>query len=171
MILLYISLTAWFYLLFCHGRVLHSKAPFFWSNKLIYEEIYNYNSNIKQYKKNQICILIPARNEEKTIKNTLSAILKQKNIFFDLILIDDQSHDKTVQYALETFKHFKHKNYTILKNKNLPSGWSGKIWALNQGMKKALQNKENRYLLFLDADIVIEKYLLSNLLQTLQKKG
>ena len=37
-------------------------------------------------------------------------------------------------------------------------------------MKKALQNKENRYLLFLDADIVIEKYLLSNLLQTLQKK-
>ena len=170
MIILYFSLAIWVYLLTCHGRVIFSQEPYFWSNTLIYEKIHKYHSNIKKNNKEKICILVPARNEEKTIKNTLSALLQQKNIIFELILIDDESNDMTIQCALETFKHFKFNDYKIIRSKIRPKGWNGKVWALNQGMKKAIKNKENKYLLFLDADIVVEKYLLSNLLHTLTIK-
>ena len=170
MVILYFSLTIWIYLLTCHGRVICSEEPYFWSNKLIYEKIHKYHSNIKKNNNQRICILVPARNEEKTIKDTLSSLLQQKNIIFELILIDDESNDKTIQYALETFKHFKFYDYTIIRSKIRPRGWNGKVWALNQGVMKAIQNKENKFLLFLDADIVVEKYLLSNLLLTLKNK-
>ena len=103
MIILYFSLAIWIYLLTCHGRVVYSQEPYFWSSKLIYEKIHGYHSNIKKNNKQRICILIPARNEEKTIKNTLSSLIQQKNIIFELVLIDDKSNDKTIQYALETF--------------------------------------------------------------------
>lgn len=170
MIILYFSLAIWIYLLVCHGRIIFSQEPYFWSNKLIYEKIHKYHSDIKKNHKQQICILIPARNEEKTIKNVLNAILQQENVIFKLILIDDDSNDKTIQYALEIFKHFKFDGYEIIRSKIRPEGWNGKVWALNQGMKKAIKDKDNKFLLFLDADIVIDKYLISNLLLTLTKK-
>ena len=171
MIILYFSLAIWLYLLIFHGRTLYSAEPFFWTNKLVYEKIHKYHLVIKKNNKQQICVLIPARNEENTIKKSLSALLEQKNISFQLILIDDESNDKTIQNALETFKKFKFNNYKIIKSKIRPKGWNGKIWALNQGMKTAIKNKKNKFLLLLDADIVIEKYLLSNLLLTLTNKN
>ena len=41
---------------------------------------------------------------------------------------------------------------TILDGKSLPAGWSGKVWAQQQGISKALEFNPD-YLLLTDADI------------------
>merc|ERR1712127_366018 len=108
----------------------------------------------------------PARNESKTIIKTLTSIKNQKSISLEVIVINDQSNDGTGIIAEKTFKKYKFKNYKIIDGENLPNGWSGKIWALNQGMNEALKNEKNDYVLLLDADIIIEHDLVVNLIET-----
>ena len=71
----YLTLAVWVYLVFFHGRKFLSKETFFWSNKIIFERQYfesNYSTQLKK-----ICVIIPARNEEKTICRTLNSVREQ----------------------------------------------------------------------------------------------
>ncbi len=91
-----------------------------------------------------ITVLIPARNEALHIQQTLNAIAQQGQ-GLHVIVIDDQSQDDTyVKAKSSTVKHL-----TILKGQALPAAWSGKLWALQQGLAQV----NSRYTLLLDADI------------------
>ncbi|SHK26660.1 4,4'-diaponeurosporenoate glycosyltransferase [Anaerobranca californiensis DSM 14826] len=93
-----------------------------------------------------VSIIIPARNEEKNLPKLLGSIREQKINVKEIIVVDDQSIDKTTENA---------KNYgaKIVKGKPLPSGWQGKSWALWQGV----ENSSGDILIFLDADTSIEQ--------------
>ena len=95
----------------------------------------------------KVSIILSVYNAQNTIGDAIESILNQKNVKFDIILVDDHSDDNTVKVSKEIFKKHNFKNYVILKNKKLPETWNGKTWALNNGVKKALQNKKNKYLL------------------------
>ncbi len=106
-----------------------------------------------------LTILIPARNEEDVIKDTLSSLDDQLPDL-KIILIDDQSTDETVQRARELSL----KNLRIIHGKELPEGWSGKLWVLEQGLRET----ETELILLLDADIKLRPGTLQTLLNKLE---
>ena len=65
-------------------------------------------------------------------------------------MIDDNSTDRTEAVARESLPP----NGTILRCSEPPTGWTGKLWALQQGVQKACEAGEPDYLWFTDADIV-----------------
>jgi len=93
-----------------------------------------------------ISVLICAKNEAKNIKHYLPAILEQDYPNFEVVLINDASHDET----LEIFEDFqkKYKNIKIVNVKNTEAFWANKKYALTLGIKAA----KNNHLLFTDAD-------------------
>ena len=115
-------------------------------------EIHNLNLS-------QITVLIPARNEAEAITETLTS-LKSQNELLKIILINDQASDETSNIAHRSGL----KNLDIIKGKPLPDGWSGKLWALEQGRKKV----DTEYILLLDADISLAPGTLASLLQKLK---
>ena len=164
-----IAISAWVYIILLHGRKFPYSDNYFWSNKIIFEKKYYFNEKEREIKK-QVCVLLPARNESKTITKTLRSIINQKSIFLEVIVINDQSNDGTDNVARKTFEKYKFKNYKIIDGDNLPNGWSGKIWALNQGMNEAIKNKKNDYVLLIDADIVIDDDLIVSLTEIAMKE-
>ncbi|MHC8441583.1 MAG: glycosyltransferase [Candidatus Eutrophobiaceae bacterium] len=106
-----------------------------------------------------ITVLIPARNEATHIGATLAG-LKAQGTLGGVILIDDQSDDDTADVARQSGLGGLH----IISGSLPPAGWSGKLWALEQGLQKV----HTQYALLLDADIVLQSALLPSLLDKLE---
>ncbi len=106
-----------------------------------------------------ITALIPARNEAHHIVHTLRALTRQGELA-RIVLVDDESADDTRQVAAGC--HLT--NLKIVAGGELPSGWSGKMWALEQG----LSHVETEHLLLLDADIVLDAGTVATLLDKLE---
>ena len=129
-ILTLISLLAWLYLLFFYSRKDSSFNGLFWRNKILFE-----NEKVPNKKLScKVCVIIPARNEEKIIAKTLKSISEQNFKNLSVLVIDDNSKDKTSYIARNTLQKAKNLKFFILKGKKLPTGWSGKVWALKQGI-------------------------------------
>ena len=150
-----LSLTLWLYLTFCHGKRKILKNFNFWSNRIVFENL-NLNFKTKNVQ-DKICVLIPARNEEKTILKTLKSLKDQKINNLEIIVIDDNSTDNTSKVINNFKKEFK--KIFLLSGKKLPLGWVGKTWALKQGVDFA-NHKKYDYYVFIDSDIVLTKNLL-----------
>ena len=165
-------LLSWIYILFFYGRKFNSKESFFWSSGIVFEKflLINKENEVSDNKKSKVCVVIPARNEENVITNTLLSIVKQNDVFLDVLIIDDNSTDKTVYKAKQFFLKKKFKNYKILSGKKLPVGWSGKVWALYQGVEY-LKKSMHDYLLFLDSDIRLEEKTLIKTINFLEEKN
>ena len=151
-----LSITLWLYLTLCHGKRKIFKSLNFWSSKIVFENLKFKPANKNVHEK--ICVLIPARNEEKTILKTLESLKDQKISNLEIIVIDDSSTDNTSKIVNNFKKEFK--KVSLLSGKKLPQGWVGKTWALKQGVDFA--NKKNYdFYVFIDSDIVITKKLLT----------
>jgi len=168
LIILILSCFIWLYFFFFHGGFIFPFLKTFWTNKTVFEKIHGFST--QKMMKHQVCIIIPARNEEENISNCLESIMQQKNVKLEIIIVDDHSNDNTVKISKQLLKKYDFKNYVILGNKKLPEAWNGKTWALHNGVKKALENEKNKYLLFLDADISIHPFLIENLQRTIEKR-
>jgi hopene-associated glycosyltransferase HpnB len=101
-----------------------------------------------------VAVVMPARNEAEVIPASLRSLLLQDYTGdFHIFLVDDQSTDGTanfaegVAYALD-----KTQQLHIVFGEPLPEGWTGKLWAMEQGIAKANQIAPD-YLLLTDADI------------------
>jgi len=150
-----LSLTLWLYLTFCHGKRNILKNLNFWSNRIVFENVKFNSKNNNVHDK--ICVIIPARNEEKTIIKTLKSLKVQKINNLEVIVIDDNSTDNTSKIVNNFKKEFK--KVFLLSGKKLPQGWVGKTWALKQGVDFANHKKYDFYV-FIDSDIVLTKNLL-----------
>ena len=92
----------------------------------------------------QITAMIPARNEAEVIQQTLRSVAAQ-GTDLKIILVDDESDDGTAAVARQLVLS----GLQINLSAPLPEGWSGKLWALEQGWRQV----KTPYTLFLDADI------------------
>ncbi|MFC1902342.1 glycosyltransferase [Chloroflexota bacterium] len=90
-------------------------------------------------------IVIPARNEEKTLPLLLNSLKGQLEQDDEVIVVDDHSDDQTSMVARQY-------GAKIVQSQPLPRGWLGKTWACYQGA----QSTGGELLLFLDADTIIE---------------
>jgi hopene-associated glycosyltransferase HpnB len=98
-----------------------------------------------------VTAIIPARNEEACVGAALESLASQKYAGdFRMVLVDDSSSDRTVEFARTAVQT---DLLTIIQARPLPSGWTGKLWALAEGIREAERNP-SEYLLFTDADIV-----------------
>ena len=91
---------------------------------------------------NNATILISAKNEEQNLKRNLITFIDQKPSGFELLIVDDHSHDSSIEY-LEKQK-FKYNELKIIKNKYN----EGKKQALSFGISKT----NNEYIALTDAD-------------------
>jgi hopene-associated glycosyltransferase HpnB len=88
----------------------------------------------------RVIAVIPARNEADVIGRAVHSLAAQ---VARIIVVDDASTDGTAQAARPA---------DVLQGKPLPPGWTGKLWALSQGIDHALTFDPD-YLLLTDADI------------------
>jgi hopene-associated glycosyltransferase HpnB len=95
-----------------------------------------------------LTVIIPARNEVAGIRRTLSALTDQ-GANLRVILVDDQSSDGTARVARSTLTD----RLKIIEGEALPFGWTGKLWALEQGMRWVTTD----IALLLDADIELSR--------------
>ncbi|MFN6464257.1 MAG: glycosyltransferase [Nostoc sp. DedVER02] len=101
-----------------------------------------------------VCAVVPARNEAELIPTTLRSLLLQDYPgSFNVFLVDDRSTDGTANFA-EGVAHAvgKPQQLHIISGESLPVGWSGKLWAVEQGIKSASKFAPD-YFLLTDADI------------------
>lgn len=108
----------------------------------------------------KVSVLIPARNEEKTLPHLLTALGQQTFKPHEIIVIDDQSVDATAQIA-------KQAGVTVVQTPPLPPDWTGKNWALKTGYT----HSSGDILVFLDADTEPGEDLLRRLVATVQQLG
>jgi len=109
-----------------------------------------------------VTVLIPARNEATVIQETLQSVQEQ-GAGLKVILIDDNSEDATALKATQLSLP----NLRIVQSLPLPAGWSGKLWALEQGRRLITTS----YTLLLDADIHLAWGVISALRQKMQQQG
>ncbi|SDC97597.1 glycosyltransferase [Belnapia rosea] len=98
-----------------------------------------------------VAAVVPARDEAETIGETVRGLLAQDYPGpFRLVVVDDRSTDGTGEAALAAAGG--DARLTVVRGQARPPGWTGKLWALEQGLAEALKGAPDR-LLFTDADI------------------
>ena len=106
-----------------------------------------------------IGVIIPARNEASQISRTLAALAEQgENLH--VIVVDDQSQDDTASQACS----FQHLDLAVINGQPLPKGWTGKLWALQQGVAAI----DRPITVLLDADITLAPGVLVKLRDKMQ---
>jgi len=104
-----------------------------------------------------ITAVIPARDEAECVGETVASLLRQNCPGeFTVIVVDDQSRDATAQVARDAAATLGAADrLTVLSGRALPVGWTGKLWAQQQGVEAAEAHLQPpAYILFTDADIV-----------------
>ena len=86
----------------------------FWSNRIVFENL-KFNAKNKNVH-DKICVIIPARNEEKTILKTLKSLKDQKINNLEIIVIDDNSTDNTSKIVNNFKKNSKKSFFFRVKN-------------------------------------------------------
>jgi hopene-associated glycosyltransferase HpnB len=101
-----------------------------------------------------VVAVVPARNEADMLPRSLVSLLSQDYPgAFAIVVVDDQSEDGTVDVARRVAADGRRKVF-VLRGRPPPEGWSGKVWALEQGIACADRLPDPpRYLLLTDADI------------------
>jgi hopene-associated glycosyltransferase HpnB len=95
----------------------------------------------------EVVAVVPARNEADVIARSLSSLAAQDYPGpFLIVLVDDNSTDATGDIA----RALGHERITVLSGAPLAEGWTGKLWAVHQGIAAA---GAPRYLWLTDADI------------------
>jgi len=98
-----------------------------------------------------VSLLIPALNEQEKIEEALLSILSLDYDPLEIIVINDRSTDATGRILEEMRGRFP--RLQVLHVDTLPEGWLGKNHALHCGAARA----SGEYLLFTDADVVMER--------------
>jgi glycosyltransferase involved in cell wall biosynthesis len=93
-----------------------------------------------------VSVIVPARNEEASLKTCLESLLAQENVAFEIIVVDDHSTDRTREIAAL----FLENKIRTIEAAPLPAGWTGKNNAVAAGAKVA----RGQWLLFTDADTI-----------------
>ena len=106
-----------------------------------------------------VSVIIPARNEEHTLPNLLNSLSGQLSSEDEVIVVDDHSEDRTKVVAEKSAAK-------VLESLPTPEGWLGKTWSCYQGARIA----SGEILVFLDADTVLERNGLKNIIETYFEK-
>ena len=138
------SLCTWIYLFFAHGAFWRSPPGLSAATPESFPVV---------------DIIVPARDEAETIQAAIGSLLAQDyGGDFRVILVDDNSTDATAELAGSAPR------LQIIRLESKPPGWSGKLWALHEGIAAS----RSALVLLTDADIVHQPAHLASLVAKLQ---
>ena len=104
-----------------------------------------------------VVAVVPARNEADVVERSVAGLLAQDYPGrFTLVLVDDNSEDQTAAKAQAAARaaNAAHR-LRVISGKRLQAGWTGKLWAVHQGLAEAEKlAPEAKYVLLTDADIL-----------------
>lgn len=106
----------------------------------------------------RVTAVIPARDEAEHIGRAVASLISQVDA---VIVVDDNSSDDTASIARSN-------GAVVIEGLPLAPGWTGKLWAVSQGVAAAAQSE---YLLLTDADIVHAPSNVADLLGRAQEGG
>lgn len=111
-----------------------------------------------------IAAVVPARDEAASIGAVVSAYMESDyRGVLSLVIADDHSVDGTADIARSTAEGAA-RDIQIADVPELPSGWSGKLWAVQAGLRQAADAAPDaRYILLTDADIVLARDTITRL--------
>ncbi len=122
----------------------------------------------------RVTAIIPARNEADVIQHSVDSLLRQRYSGpVHIVVVDDGSSDGTAQ-CVAAAAHAANAcaRITCLQSVPLPFGWTGKLWALAQGVRHVERQSELPDFIWLtDADIVYSDDVLMSLVQRAQADG
>ena len=115
-----------------------------------------------------VVAIIPARDEAECVGQCVGSLLSQNYPgHFSIVLVDDESADGTGDVASAAARAVgAEERLTILRGAPRPAGWSGKVWAMNQGFEEVNRSAAPpARLLFCDADIAFASDVVSRLVR------
>lgn len=119
---------------------------------------------VKLDESNKVSVLMPARNEEKTIEKCLNSLFLQDYKNMEIIVLDDNSSDGTPQILEE----MSNERLRVIKgNEEPPKGWTGKNWACH---RLYLESKGD-ILIFIDSDTYFSKNAISTMVSEMQNRN
>ena len=120
-----LSLAIWLYLALARGA--------FWRLRPFDDDL---ASRTPPSRWPRVVAVIPARNEAEHVAQTISALLRRDYPGdFSVLLVDDHSEDATVQQARQAAQASDAASRVSIHSASaLPPGWTGKLWALNEGV-------------------------------------
>ena len=134
-------------------------VTYLFTNMIYLIRLYPVNEKLVGYPYISVCI--PARNEERDIKNCVESLINQDYPNFEVIVVDDNSNDNTVKIVSSMIEQYP--NLIFIAGAQLASGWTGKPYALHQ----AYQRSRGQYLLFTDADLRYQSHALKTAIHTM----
>ncbi|WP_080833549.1 glycosyltransferase [Cohnella massiliensis] len=108
----------------------------------------------------KLSVIIPARNEEKSLPFLLESLRRQSLPPHEIIVVDDASEDRTKEIAESC-------GVETIENPPLPPGWTGKNWAVWNGYARS----SGDLIAFLDADVRLAPHALESLLAARERTG
>lgn len=129
------------------------------SNLLFRDDLESAQAEVKGL----VSVLIPARNEEIKIGDLLSDLAKMKGSAIEIIVFNDQSTDQTE--AIVKHHTAKDPRIQLINSEGLPEGWLGK----NNSCYQLARQANGDYLLFLDADVRVEKGIIEKAVAVVDK--
>jgi hopene-associated glycosyltransferase HpnB len=110
----------------------------------------------------RIAVVIPARDEARVVGKAVASIVAQDYAGpFEIFVVDDHSTDGTAEAA---------RGARVLAAGPLPEGWTGKLWAVSEGVRAAAAFRPD-YFLFTDADVVHAPANLARLVALAEARG
>ena len=97
-----------------------------------------------------ISAIVPARNEEAVIADCIRSIARQPEVL-EIVVVNDQSGDRTAEIVRSLIPEIP--NLRLFEASDPPAGWVGK----NNAVWLGAQQAKGKWLLFTDADAVLEK--------------
>ena len=154
LILAFLSLAAWLYLLLFRGK--------FWKA----DQVLPAAPPPESWP--DVAVVIPARDEAETIGAVVKAHgASEYDGQVRVFVADDHSTDGTAKVAQDADQ-----DVAIVNVPDLPAGWSGKLWALENGVRTAeAEMPSAAFYLFTDADIQVSPPLLRKLVSHAEHKG
>ena len=112
-----------------------------------------------------VSVLIPARDEQRSIGGCLEAVLASEGVDLEVVVLDDHSRDATAEIVLRLAE--RDSRVRLLPAPPLPDGWCGKQHACHQLSRAG----RHPVLVFLDADVELAPSGLRRMLGFLESSG